>query len=160
MLSSFFVTGGPAAAGWTSYTPLSAVPAYTGVDWGQNLWCLSLIVLGVSSLMGSVNYITTVVNMRAPGMTWFRLPLTIWSLFITAILLLLALPVLTAALGMLLFDRMAGTRFALRRWRPPGAISSDCQPPGHVLITRHGHRLDVLSVFARKPSSLSRWRSR
>src|SRR4026208_513676 len=53
MLSSFFVTGGPAAAGWTSYTPLSAVPAYTGVDWGQNLWCLSLIVLGVSSLMGS-----------------------------------------------------------------------------------------------------------
>src|SRR5205823_3482472 len=69
------------------------------------------IVLGVSSLMGSINYITTVINLRAPGMTWFRLPLTIWALFITAVLLLLALPVLTSALGMLLFDRMAGTHF-------------------------------------------------
>src|SRR5262249_18487268 len=97
MLSSFFVAGGAAAGGWTSYAPLSAVPVYTGVDMGQNLWCISLIVLGVSSLMGSINYITTIVNMRAPGMTWFRMPLTIWALFITAILLLLALPVLTSA---------------------------------------------------------------
>src|SRR5262249_56914959 len=105
MLSSFFVTGGPAAAGWTSYAPLSAVPSYTGVDWGQNLWCFSLVVLGISSLMGSINYITTIVNMRAPGMTWFRLPLVIWSLFITAILLLLALPVLTSPPRTLLFHR-------------------------------------------------------
>ena len=89
------------------------MPAYTGVNWGQNLWCISLIVLGISSLMGSINYITTIVNMRAPGMTLFRLPLTIWALFVTAVLLLLALPVLTAALGMLLFDRMAGTHFFL-----------------------------------------------
>ncbi len=111
MLSSFFVPGGPAAAGWTSYAPLSAVPVYTGVDWGQNLWCISLIVLGVSSLMGSLNYITTTINMRTKGMTFFRLPLVIWSLFITAILLLLALPVLTTALALLLFDRMAGTHF-------------------------------------------------
>ncbi|HEV3114306.1 MAG TPA: cbb3-type cytochrome c oxidase subunit I [Candidatus Binataceae bacterium] len=111
MISSFFVPGGPAAAGWTSYAPLSAVPVYTGVDWGQNLWCISLIVLGVSSLMGSLNYITTVINMRTKGMTFFRLPLVVWSLFITAILLLLALPVLTTALALLLFDRMAGTHF-------------------------------------------------
>ena len=111
MISSFFVPGGPAAAGWTSYAPLSAVPVYTGVDWGQNLWCISLIVLGISSLMGSLNYITTVINMRTKGMTFFRLPLVIWSLFITAILLLLALPVLTTALALLLFDRMAGTHF-------------------------------------------------
>jgi cytochrome c oxidase subunit 1 len=111
MLSSFFVPGGPAAAGWTSYAPLSAVPVYTGVDWGQNLWCISLIVLGISSLMGSLNYITTVINMRTKGMTFFRLPLVVWSLFITAILLLLALPVLTTALALLLFDRMAGTHF-------------------------------------------------
>ena len=111
MLSSFFVTGGPAAAGWTSYAPLSAVPIYTGVDWGQNLWCISLIVLGVSSLMGSLNYITTIINMRTKGMTFFRLPLVIWSLFITAILLLLALPVLTTALALLLFDRFGGTHF-------------------------------------------------
>jgi cytochrome c oxidase subunit 1 len=111
MLSSFFVTGGPAAAGWTSYAPLSAVPVYTGVDWGQNLWCISLIVLGISSLMGSLNYITTVINMRTKGMTFFRLPLVIWALFITAILLLLALPVLTTALALLLFDRLGGTHF-------------------------------------------------
>src|ERR1700675_3693543 len=113
MISSFFVPGGAAAAGWTSYAPLSAVPLYTGVDWGQNLWCISLIVLGVSSLMGSINYITTIINMRAPGMSFFRMPLTVWSLFITAILLLLALPVLTAALAMLLLDRLAGTSFFL-----------------------------------------------
>ncbi len=113
MMSSFWVPGGPAAAGWTSYAPLSAVPLYTGVDWGQNLWCISIIVLGVGSLMGSINYITTIINMRTKGMTFFRLPLVIWSLFITAILLLLALPVLTTALALLLFDRMAGTHFFL-----------------------------------------------
>ena len=102
MLSSFLVPGGPAAAGWTGYATLSARAAYTGVDLGQDLWIISLLVLGISSLMGSINYITTIVNMRAPGMSYFRMPLTVWSLFITAILLLLALPVLTAALAMLL----------------------------------------------------------
>jgi cytochrome c oxidase subunit 1 len=111
MLASFFVEKGAAAAGWTSYPPLASVPAYSGVEMGQNFWIISLIILGFSSLMGSVNYITTVVNMRAPGMTWFRLPLVIWALFVTATLLLLALPVLTAGLGMLLFDRMFGTHF-------------------------------------------------
>ena len=113
MMAAFWVPGGPAAAGWTSYAPLSAVPIYTGVDWGQNLWCISIIVLGVGSLMGSINYITTIINMRTKGMTFFRMPLVIWSLFITAILLLLALPVLTTALALLLFDRMGGTHFFL-----------------------------------------------
>ncbi|MBI4160817.1 MAG: cbb3-type cytochrome c oxidase subunit I, partial [Acidobacteria bacterium] len=113
MIAGFFVPGGHAAAGWTSYAPLTAAAHYTGVDWGQHLWCMSLILLGISSLMGSINYITTVINMRAQGMTFFRLPLVIWSLFITAILLLLALPVLTSALALLLFDRMAGTSFFL-----------------------------------------------
>ena len=113
MMMAFWVPGGPAAAGWTSYAPLSAVPIYTGVDWGQNLWCISIIVLGVGSLMGSINYITTIINMRTKGMTFFRMPLVIWSLFITAILLLLALPVLTTALALLLFDRMGGTHFFL-----------------------------------------------
>ena len=157
MLASFLVTGGAASAGWTSYPPLSAVPAYSGVDWGQNLWCLSLIILGASSLMGSVNYITTVINMRAPGMTWFRLPLTIWALFITAILLLLALPVLTAALGMLLFDRLGGTHFFL----PPGGGEPLLwqhlfwffgHPEVYVLILpAMGIASDVLSTFSRKP---------
>ena len=115
MLASFFVIGGAASGGWTSYTPLSAEAVYTGVDWGIHLWVLSLFVLAFSSLMGSINYITTVINMRAPGMTYFRMPLSIWSLFITALLLLLALPVLTAALGMLFFDRVFDTNFSCPR---------------------------------------------
>src|SRR2546430_4391366 len=109
MLSGFFVEGGHAAAGWTSYAPLPAVPPYTGVNWGQNLWCISLFVLGIGSMMGSINYITTIINMRAPGMRLFRMPLVVWSLFITAILLLLALPVLTSGVAMLLFARTLGT---------------------------------------------------
>src|SRR5437867_9852020 len=96
MGASFMVPQGPAAAGWTSYATLSAVPEYTGVNWGQDLWCISLFVMGIGSMMGSINYITTVINMRAPGMKLFRMPLVVWSLFITAILLLLALPVLTS----------------------------------------------------------------
>jgi cytochrome c oxidase subunit 1 len=157
MLASFFVPGGPAAAGWTSYAPLSAKAVYTGVDWGQNLWCISLIVLGVSSLMGSINYITTVVNMRAPGMTWFRLPLTIWALFITAVLLLLALPVLTSALGMLLFDRMAGTHFFLPEGGGEPLLWQHLfwffgHPEVYILILpAMGIASDILSVFSRKP---------
>ena len=78
-------------------------------------------MLGFSSLMGAVNYITTIVNMRAPGMTWFRLPLPIWALFITAILVLLAIPVLTGALIMLLFDQTIGTSFFLPQGRRSAA---------------------------------------
>ena len=113
MLAGFFVEGGHAAAGWTAYAPLSANPEYTGVSAGQQLWCLSLIVLGLSSILGAVNYISTVINLRAPGMTWFRLPLSIWALFITAILVLLAMPILGGALIMLLFDQTLGTHFFL-----------------------------------------------
>ena len=96
------------ASSWRAATPPRAgrptrrcrrCPSTPASNWGQNLWCISLIMLGSSSMMGSINYITTIINMRAPGMTLFRLPLVIWSLFITAILLLLALPVLTSARG-------------------------------------------------------------
>jgi cytochrome c oxidase subunit 1 len=111
MLASFFVEGGAAGAGWTSYAPLSANGEYTGVYMGQILWLVSLIILGFSSLTGAVNYISTVINMRAPGMTWFRIPLPTWALFITAWLLLLAIPILTGALIMLLFDQTIGTGF-------------------------------------------------
>ncbi len=111
MLASFFVVGGAAGAGWTAYAPLSADPEWTGVYWGQRLWLISLTILGFSSLAGAVNYITTIVNMRAPGMTWFRLPLATWALFITAILVLLAIPILTGGLIMLLFDQTIGTGF-------------------------------------------------
>ncbi|MDA7978607.1 MAG: cbb3-type cytochrome c oxidase subunit I, partial [Pirellulales bacterium] len=101
MTCSFFVEGGAAAAGWTAYPPLSAVlgaaPASLA---GQTLWLYGLIFVGVSSMMGSVNYMTTIIQMRAPGMTMFRMPMTIWAMFITAILQAFALPVLTAALFM------------------------------------------------------------
>jgi cytochrome c oxidase subunit I len=113
MVAGFFVEGGHAAAGWTAYAPLSSVAEYTGVYNGQVFWTLSLIILGFSSLAGAVNYITTIINMRAPGMTWFRLPLATWALFITSILILLAIPVLTGALILLLFDKVLGTGFFL-----------------------------------------------
>ncbi|MGQ0646054.1 MAG: cytochrome c oxidase subunit I [Gemmatimonadaceae bacterium] len=111
MLAGFFVEGGHAAAGWTAYAPLSSRADLSGVSMGQVLWCISLIVLGLSSILGSFNYITTIINMRAPGMNWFRLPLSIWSLFVTAILVLLAMPILSGAIIMLLFDQTIGTHF-------------------------------------------------
>ncbi|MQA90466.1 MAG: cytochrome c oxidase subunit I [Gemmatimonas sp.] len=111
MFAGFFVEAGHAAAGWTSYAPLSVVPEYSGVYNGQVLWTVSLIILGFSSLAGAVNYITTIINMRAPGMTLLRLPLPTWALFITSILILLAIPVLTGALILLLFDQVLGTGF-------------------------------------------------
>jgi cytochrome c oxidase subunit 1 len=157
MLAGFFVPGGHAAGGWTSYATLSAVPAYTGVEWGHNLWIISLMVLGVSSLMGSINYITTIVNMRAPGMTYFRMPLVVWSLFITAILLLLALPVLTSALAMLLFDRTLGTSFFIPERGGEPLLWQHLfwffgHPEVYVLVLpAMGVTSDVLSTFSRKP---------
>ncbi len=157
MLAGFFVEGGHAAAGWTSYAPLSAVAEYTGVNWGQNLWCISLFVLGVSSMMGSINYITTVINMRAPGMKLFRMPLVVWALFITSILLLLALPVLTSAVAMLLFDRTLGTSW----FKPAGGGEPLLwqhlfwyfgHPEVYILILpAMGIASEILPVFARKP---------
>jgi cytochrome c oxidase subunit 1 len=113
MVAGFFVEGGHAAAGWTAYAPLSADPVASGVSTGQQLWCASLIILGLSSILGAVNYITTIIQLRAPGMHWFRLPLSIWSLFVTACLVLLAIPVLSGAVIMLLFDQTIGTHFFL-----------------------------------------------
>src|SRR5437867_12081453 len=107
--------------------------------------------------MGSINYITTVINMRAPGMTFFRLPLTIWALFVVAILLLLALPVLTTAVAMLLFDRMAGTSFFLPAGGGEPLLWQHLfwffgHPEVYILILpAMGITSDVISVFARKP---------
>lgn len=112
MLASFFVEGGAAAAGWTSYPPLSVQQsAAPGSGMGQTLWLLSITFVGFSSMSGSVNYITTIVMMRSPGMTMMRMPLTVWALFITAILQAFALPVLTAAGFMQLLDRAVGSVF-------------------------------------------------
>lgn len=111
---SFFVEGynnGP-AAGWTSYPTLSAVPeAAPGSGAAQTYWLLGVTFVGISSMMGSINYMTTVINCRAPGMSYFRMPLSVWGLFITAILQAFALPVLTAAGLMLLADRVIGAHF-------------------------------------------------
>ncbi len=157
MVASFFVPGGAAASGWTAYATLSAKAIYTGVNWGQNLWIISLILFTISSLMGSINYITTVVNMRAPGMSYFRMPLVIWSLFITAILALLALPVLMAALAMLLFDRTLGTSFFLpERGGDPLLWQHLFWFFGHpevyiLVLPAMGVTSEILSVFSRKP---------
>jgi len=112
LLASFFVAGGAAGGGWTAYPPLSAIPgAAPGSGLGQTLWLISLAILIVALLFGSLNYITTIFQMRARGLSLMRLPLTIWGLFVTAILMLLSFPVLFAAAIMLLFDRLAGTSF-------------------------------------------------
>jgi len=112
ILLGFFVEGGHAAGGWTSYPPLSTIEAAApGSLTGQTCWLLGLTWVGVSSMMGAVNYVTTIVKMRAPGLTMMRLPLTIWSLMITSLLQLFALPVLTAASILQLLDRTLNTGF-------------------------------------------------
>jgi cytochrome c oxidase subunit 1 len=101
-----------AAAGWTSYPPLSVLrEAAPGGGTGQTTWALSIIVLGFSAVLGSINYITTIVKMRAPGLTMFRLPLTVWSVLITSILSLFSTPVLASALLLLACDRLLHTSF-------------------------------------------------
>src|SRR5205823_9824391 len=107
--SSWFASGGTARAGWWSYPPLSESQFSPGH--GQDYWILSIHILSLSSLLGAINFIVTIVNMRARGMTWMRMPLFIWSILTYAILLVLALPALSAAVTMLLLDRNAGTHF-------------------------------------------------
>ena len=151
-LSGFFMQGGAAATGWTAYPPVSILEPI-----GQTFWIISVILVGTSSIMGALNYITTILNMRAPGMGFFRMPLTTWSIFITSVLSLLATPVLTAAMIMLLFDRTLGTHFFL------------AEGGGHALLWQHlfwfyshpavyimilpgmGIVSDVISTFSRKP---------
>ena len=87
---SFFVPGGAASAGWTGYAPLSAVADYTGVEWGMNLWILGLALEFVSVLMGGINFLTTAIAMRAPGMTLFRMPLMVWMQLTAAVLFMLS----------------------------------------------------------------------
>ncbi len=112
LLAAFFVSGGAPNSGWTAYVPLSALrEAAPGSGFGQTLWLVSLAILIVAFLFGSLNYITTILQQRARGMSLMRMPLTIWGLFVTAILMLLSFPVLFAAVIMLLFDRLAGTSF-------------------------------------------------
>ena len=114
MVVSLFVEAGPAASGWTVYPPLSALPqAMPGSGAGMTLWLISMTLFIVGSLLGSLNYIVTVINMRTKGMSMTRLPLTIWAFLVTAILGVLSFPVLLSAALLLMFDRLLGTSFYL-----------------------------------------------
>ena len=114
MLSSLFIETGPAMAGWTIYPPLSALPqAVEGSGLGMTLWLVSMTIFIASSLIGSLNYIVTVLNLRTKGMTMTRMPLTIWAFFVTAVLGVLSFPVLLSAALLLMMDRLAGTSFYL-----------------------------------------------
>ncbi|MGH2608943.1 MAG: cytochrome c oxidase subunit I, partial [Tepidiformaceae bacterium] len=106
MFAGFLVDGGSAAAGWTAYSPLARTMG-TGMD----LWIMAVILLGISSTIGAANFLVTMFRMRAPGMTMFRMPIFCWTMLVTAILQLLATPVLAAALSMLFIDRNFGGSF-------------------------------------------------
>ena len=133
MLASFFVPGGAANNGWTSYAPLSDLaPGH-----GQTMWLGGMLLLIFSSLLGAMNFIATIIQLRAPGMTWFRLPFFVWAQFITAFLLLLAFPALQAAAVLQGMDRLAGTSFFL----PSGLVVSgqpaDVAGGGNALLWQH-----------------------
>jgi cytochrome c oxidase subunit 1 len=160
LAAGWLVPGGAAQAGWTAYPPLSTKVGTPGA--GQTLWTIALILAGASTTMGAVNYITTVVRERAPGMSMFRLPLTIWGLFLTAILNALFVPVLGAAMLLLLLDRVAGTHFFVA-----GLMVRNAGDPllyqhlfwifGHpevyiLILPVWGIVGDLLSFFARKPA--------
>ena len=114
MISSLFVEAGPAAAGWTIYPPLSALPmASGGSGLGMTLWLVSMAIFIASSLLGSLNYIVTVLNLRTKGMSMTRLPLTIWTFFTTAVIGVVSFPVLLSACLLLIMDRSFGTSFFL-----------------------------------------------
>src|SRR5467141_4492047 len=137
MLSAFFVVGGAPLHGWTGYPPLSALQsAGPGEGAGADLWIISIAIFCIASLMGALNFITTTLDLRAKGMTLMRMPLTVWSWFITAILGLLAFGVLLPACILLILDRTAGTSFFI----PSGLVVSDRLQPhsgGSPLLWQH-----------------------
>ncbi|MCU7551243.1 cbb3-type cytochrome c oxidase subunit I [Chitinophagaceae bacterium LB-8] len=168
MLSSLFVETGPASGGWTSYPPLSALgQASIGSKIGMDLWITSMAMFVVSSLLGNLNYIATILNMRTKGMSMTRLPLTIWSLFFTAILGVLSFPVLLSGFILLLFDRNLGTSFYLSDIFVNGQIlPNEGGSPilyehlfwflGHpevyiVILPAMGMVSEILSINSRKP---------
>ncbi|HEX6761553.1 MAG TPA: cytochrome c oxidase subunit I [Gaiellaceae bacterium] len=154
LLLSFFARGGAADTGWTAYVPLSTLhtPGH-----GQDLWILSLHILSLSSAAGAINFIVTIHNMRAPGMSWTRLPLFVWSILSYAWLLILVLPTLSAGLTMMLLDREAGTNF----FNPAKGGSPILyqhvfwffgHPEVYILVLpMMGVVSEIIPVFARKP---------
>ncbi len=168
MLWSVFTTTGPAAGGWTVYPPLSALPqAISGSGSGMTLWLLSMAIFIVSSLLGSLNYITTIINLRTVGMTFLRMPLTIWAFLITAVIGVLSFPVLFSAALLLIFDRSFGTSFFLSELYVGGeALAHSGGSPvlfqhlfwflGHpevyiVLLPALGITSEIIATNSRKP---------
>ena len=168
MVVSLFVETGPAMAGWTIYPPLSALPqAVPGSGLGMTLWLVSMAIFIASSLLGSLNYIVTILNMRTKGMTMLRLPLTIWAFFVTAILGVLSFPVLLSAALLLIMDRTMGTSFYLSDIIVGGEMLDNTGGSpllyqhlfwflGHpevyiVLLPALGLTSEIISTNARKP---------
>jgi cytochrome c oxidase subunit 1 len=138
MISSLFISTGPAAGGWTVYPPLSALgQASLGSKLGMDLWIVSMALFVISSLLGGLNYISTILNLRTKGMSMTRLPLTIWAMFFTAVLGVLSFPVLLSGLILLLFDRNLGTSFYL----------SDIVVNGEVLPNEGGSAILFQHLF-------------
>src|SRR5208282_3575947 len=133
MLVSFFIPGGAAQAGWTSYSPLATtIPTH-----GQLFWIVGMVFLISSSLMGAINFIATIIQLRAPGMTWMRLPWFVWAQFVTAFILLLAFPPLEAAGVMQLMDNLAGTSFFLPTGLAIGGKLANVSGGGSPLLWQH-----------------------
>jgi len=168
MIASLFVEGGPASAGWTIYPPLSALPkAMPGSGTGMTLWLVSMTFFIASSLMGGLNYVVTILNLRTKGMKMTRLPLTMWAIFLTAVLGILSFPVLLSAALLLLLDRSLGTSFYLSDIHLAGeALEQTGGSPilfqhlfwflGHpevyiVLLPALGITSEIISTNARKP---------
>ena len=133
MFFSFFIPGGPAQAGWTSYPPLAEVIPTDG----QTFWIIGMVCLISSSLLGAVNFIATVIQLRAPGMTWMRLPFFVWAQFVTAFLLLLAFPPLEAAAVLQLMDKVAHTSFFLPTGLAVGGQLAHVSGGGSPLLWQH-----------------------
>ncbi|MBK9566876.1 MAG: cbb3-type cytochrome c oxidase subunit I [Saprospiraceae bacterium] len=168
MFYSLFLSTGPFSGGWVAYPPLSALPqASTGSGTGMTLWLVSLTLFVVSVLLGGINYITTILNLRTKGMTMWRMPLPIWAFLVTAILGVLSFPVLASGFFMLIFDRSLGTSFFLSDIFIAGqALDRVGGSPilyqhlfwflGHpevyiIILPAMGLTSEVLSVHARKP---------
>ncbi len=154
MGSGFFVNGGAAAEGWTSYSPL-AQTKYSGT--GTDLWVVAVLLIGTSSILGAINFLVTIFKMRAPGMTMFRMPIMVWTILVTSVLVLLATPVLASALIMLFIDRNLGGHFFdpasggnAILWQNVFWFYS--HPAVYIMVLpAMGMISEVLPVFSRKP---------
>src|SRR5574339_373087 len=168
MFVSLFLETGPAGGGWTIYPPLSALPqAISGSGLGMSLWLVAMALFIVSTLLGGINYITTIINLRTKGISFTKMPLTIWALFFTAIIGVLSFPVLFAAALLLIFDRSFGTSFYLSDIYIGGeALAHDGGSPilfqhlfwflGHpevyiVLLPALGISSEIIATNSRKP---------